>query len=208
MLTATVFLTTRVTKATEEDMSKLERLLKYLRGTRDLGLVLDGREGLGVLAWADASYAVHPDAKGHNGTIVRVGKCLVYAQSSKQKVVSRSSTESELIALHEAIPQVLWIRRFMLAQGYKIGATTVYQDNLSTMALAAKGKSTSVKTKHIAVRCFFVKSVVDAGEISLEHMPTANMLADMMTKPLQGELLRTGRKEVLGCFLCICDYAL
>jgi hypothetical protein len=208
MLTATVFLTTRVTKATDEDMGKLERLLKYLRGTKELGLVLDGREGLGVLAWADASYAVHPDAKGHNGTVVRVGKSLVYAQSSKQKVVSRSSTESELIALHEAIPQVLWIRRFMIAQGYKVGDTTVYQDNLSTMALAAKGKSTSVKTKHIAVRYFFVKSMVDAGEISLEHMPTANMLADMMTKPLQGELLKNSRKEVLGCYLCICDYAL
>ena len=50
--------------------------------------------------------------------------------------------------------------------------------------------------------------MVDAGEISLEHMPAANMLADMTTKPLQGELLRTGRKEVLGCFLCMCDYAL
>ena len=76
MLTATVFLTTRVTKATEEDMSKLERLPKYLRGTKDLGLVLDGREGLGMLAWVDASYAAHPDAKGHNGTIMRIGKSL------------------------------------------------------------------------------------------------------------------------------------
>ena len=134
MMTATVFLTTRVTKATEEDMNKLECLLKYLSGTRDIGLALDGREGLGVLAWADASYAVHPDAKGHNGTIVLDSKCLLYAQSSKQKVVSRSSTESELIALHEAIPQVMWIRRFMIAQGYKVGATTVYQDSMSNLS--------------------------------------------------------------------------
>ena len=105
MLVATVLLSTRVSKATKEDMSKLERLLKYLRGTRYLGLVLERRERLEVLAWADASYSVHPDAKGHHGTIVRVGKCLVYAQSSNQKVMSRSSIESELIVLHEAIPK-------------------------------------------------------------------------------------------------------
>ena len=61
--------------------------LKYLRGTRDLGLVLDGREGLGVLVWADASHAVHPDAKGHNGTIVRVGKCLVSGEGNQQCTV-------------------------------------------------------------------------------------------------------------------------
>ena len=72
ILTAVAFLTTRVTKATEEDDGKLLRVLKYLRGTQEIGLVLDGRQGITLEVFADASHAVHDDAKGHSGAIVRV----------------------------------------------------------------------------------------------------------------------------------------
>jgi hypothetical protein len=75
---------------------------------------------------------------------------------------------------------------------------TVYQDNMSTIALAAKGRSTSDRTRHIHIRYFFVKDRVDSGEVRIEYKPTKLMLADLLTKPLQGDLFRAMRKELLN----------
>ncbi len=77
-----------------------------------------------------------------------------------------------------------------------MGPADVFQDNHSTMALAAKGRSTSDRTRHIHIRYFFVKDRVDSGEVSVKYMPTKLMLADILTKPLQGELFRAMRQEL------------
>ena len=84
-----------------------------------------------------------------------------------------------------------------MAQGYFVGAIKVRQDNMSTIAFVRKRKSASHRTKHIAVRCFFIEEKVDEGEIKVEYTPTLQLLADMFTKPLQGELFRV----VLGCYV-------
>ena len=69
ILTAVAFLTASVTKATEEDDGKHLRVLNYLRGAPDVGLVLDGREGIALEVFPDASRALHDDAKGHSEAI-------------------------------------------------------------------------------------------------------------------------------------------
>jgi hypothetical protein len=74
ILTAMGFLTTRVTCPTEEDERKLLRVLKYLGGSRDLVLTLTGSKDMIVSSYIDASYAVHPDGKGHTGAVITVAK--------------------------------------------------------------------------------------------------------------------------------------
>ena len=74
----------------------------------------------------------------------------------------------------------------------------VFQDNLSTMALATKGRSTFERTRHVHIRYFFVKDRVDSGEVCIKYVPTKLMLADILTKPLQGDLFRAMRKELLN----------
>ena len=93
----------------------------------------------------------------------------------------------------------------MVAQGYSVGAVRVWQDNMSTIAFVKKGKSTSHRTKHIAVRYFFIKEKIEEGEIEVEYTPTLQMLADMFTKPLQGELFRVMRTKVLGVYVVYCN---
>ena len=61
---------------------------KHLRGSPDIGLVLGGREGIAQEAFADASYAVHDNAKGHSGAIVRLDNASLYARSTKKKLMS------------------------------------------------------------------------------------------------------------------------
>ena len=75
-----------------------------------------------------------------------------------------------------------------MAQGYFFGAIKVWQDNMSTIAFVKKRKSTSHRTKHIAVRYFFIKEKVDEGDIDVEYTLMLQMLANMFTKPLQVEL--------------------
>jgi hypothetical protein len=127
-----------------------------------------------------------------------LGKGAFYVQSSKQKIVSKSSTESELIAVSDGLSEVIWARNFLLNQGVRLGPAVVYQDNKSTMALMAKGRSTSSRTKHINIRYFFVKDRVESGEVVITYAPTEAMIADLLTKPLQGELFRRLRRSLLN----------
>jgi hypothetical protein len=68
------FLTTRVKGPDIDDWRKLCHLGKYLRSTRELPLIL-AADGTGVLSWyVDASFAVHPDMRGHTGGAMTMGR--------------------------------------------------------------------------------------------------------------------------------------
>jgi hypothetical protein len=79
-----------------------------------------------------------------------------------------------------------------------MGPATVYEDNMSTIKLAEKGRSTSERTRHISIRYFFIKQFLDSGEFEIEHCPTDLMLADLLTKPLQGIKFLAMRDKLLG----------
>ena len=187
ILTAVAFLTSRVQSPTQEDNKKLERVLKYLNGTRGMGIAL--RQTLDhPVAYVDASYGVHKDFKSQTGVFITLGQGPVYVASSKQRIIAKSSTEAELVALSDATSQILWTRNFYLHQ---VGGTrpppptTIYEDNMSTIAMIKSGMQNQ-RTKHINIRYFFLKDRQDAQEVSLRYMETAHMIADIFTKPLQG----------------------
>ena len=108
-------------KPTEQDMDKLDRVLRYVNCTRSLWLSLLAGDDYGIEAYIDASYGVHPDGKGHTGVCITLGTGFFYVQSAKQKLVSKSSTEAELIGISDGLSMVLWARNFMLAQGISVG---------------------------------------------------------------------------------------
>jgi hypothetical protein len=78
---------------------------------------------------------------------------------------------------------------------------TIYQDNMSAIALIKKGRSTSARTRHIAIRYFFIKDREDGREVTVRHIGTDDIAADGLTKPLQGESFRRSRKKLLGGML-------
>lgn len=198
LLLATSFLASRVKDPREEDQKKLARMLRYLEGTKHLGIVLEANKPIQLTAYVDASYAVHDNFKSQTGGIISLGRGPVFANSSKQKLVSKSSTEAELIGVSDVLSHVLWARDFLLEQGHEIGSAKLYQDNTSTILLAQKGLSSSGKTRHVGVRYFFIKDRIDAGEVVVSHVSTTEMIADVLTKPLQGNLFRTLREHLLN----------
>ena len=197
--TPVAFMTTRVKAPDKDDYKKLTRVVKYLRGTPKLYLTLEADNTHIVKWWIDASFAVHKDMKSHTGGTMSLGKGSAYSASTRQKLNTKSSTEAELVGVNDLMPQVLWTRYFLEAQGYGVKDAKLYQDNQSTMLLAKNGRASSGKrTRHINIRYFFVADRVKSGEVSIDYCPTGEMVGDFFTKPLQGILFRKFRATILN----------
>jgi len=198
ILLAVVFLASRVNNPNTDDEKKFHRVLKYLNGTQDLTLILSPDSVMSLSAYIDAAYGVHHDFRGHTGCVITIGSGALYVKSNKQKLTAKSSTEAELIALSDALSQVIWSRNFLEDLGHKMEPATILQDNLSTIAMVKNGSPTSHRTRHINIRFFFAKDRVDQGEIKIEYCPTQEMMADLFTKPLQGALFVKLRNAMMG----------
>ena len=132
-----------------------------------------------------------------------LGTGCVYSTSHKQKLSTRSSTESEVVGVYDVLVLMLWTNNFLRAQGYVVDDTVLYQDNKSAILLEENGKSSSSKrTRHMKIRYFFIKDQVDSKEIRVEYCPTKEMLGDFFTKPTQGRLFQWQRDHIMGLDDC------
>jgi hypothetical protein len=200
LITANTFLVTRVGKATEEDWEKLMRVGRYLNGTKRMGIRYSFHFGsvIELFASIDASFAIHQDGKSQSAIVICVGNGPVFVRCHKQKIVTKSSHEAELVSASDGGSQVIWSRDFVIGQGYDLPPTVIYQDNMGTIASIKKGKAASTASRHVHVRYFWMKDRIDSGEINVEYMPTDEMIADMLTKPLQGEKFRMLRAKLMN----------
>ncbi len=183
-LAAVAFLTARVHEVDEDDMGKLRRLIGYLRATQNRGIMLRIGDNVAVCAYTDASYMVHKSSgKSHTGCAIVLGYARVLAaRSSKQKIVTKFSTEAELVGLSDSTTHAIHLRNFVIARGYSVGPTVIYQDNLSCMVLMKRGGPGSGRSKHIGIRHFWVAERVAAEEVVIEHLRTDQMFANALTK--------------------------
>ena len=110
----------------------------------------------GVLKWMPGgSHGVHPNMLGHTGGGLCMGRGYPISTSTKQKLNTCSSTESEIIGVSDCMPSILWTRLFLEAQGYDVTNNIIYKYNKSAILLEKNGKASSGKlTKHINMRYF------------------------------------------------------
>ena len=122
-----------------------------------------------------------------------MGKGAAISSSNVMKLNTQSSTETELISLHDKLPDVMWTGYFVECQGYDIDKCVIFQDNMSSLSLEKNGRISSFdRTKHIEAKYFLIKDYYKLGEIDLRYCPTDVMWADILTltKPLQGQKFR------------------
>ena len=189
-------------KSTQEDMYKLSRCIEYLRNSFEEGrrgvVVKTTRKDLNVEAYIDAAYGTHiVNGKSQTGCCITVGDARIFYYSGKQSIVAKSSTEAELIGLSDLANQVVHVDRIIKEMGYGKKAPTIFQDNESTITLIKKGKSSSMRSRHINIRYFWLHDLDRHGEVKVEYLPTAQMgPANILTKTLQGCQYRTERFDV------------
>jgi len=194
------FLTTRVQVPTKDDWHKLTRLMSFIKNTADDVRTIGADDLHHLLTLIDSAHAVHEkDMRGHTGSVSTMGTGVLDTKSSKQKMNTRSSTETEFVGTSEALPKTIFRCFFMEAQGYKIKYNVLGKDNESEIKLLKNGRdSCTWNSKHIAIKYFWVTDRIKDGQIIVEHCPTDQMIGDYMSKPVQGSLFKTFRSVIMG----------
>ena len=106
-------LCTRIKNLMSGDWEKLKRLMKYLNGMRKKKIVLSARN-LQVIKWfVDASFAVHLDFKSHTRAAMTIEQGAIQNMTRKQKLVTKSSTDAELVVTGDMSVLILWTELFM-----------------------------------------------------------------------------------------------
>jgi hypothetical protein len=194
--TSIAFLTTRVREPDKDDWTKLVHLMRYIRGTHTMPLILSAN-GSGILKWwVDASFTVHPNMREHSGGGLYLGRGFPIVSSTKQKLNTRSSTETEIVGADDFMPAICCTRYFTKAQGYGVKENVLFQDNKSSILLEKNGKASS--SKRINIRYFFITDRVSKEEVLVVCCPMGDMIGDYVTKPLKGALFRKFRDQIMG----------
>lgn len=165
----------------------VKHVLRYLRGTVDYKLTygLKGNSKLLFDGYCDSDWGSNvDDCRSVTGYVFMLGGGAVSWQSKKQPTVALSSVEAEYMAATQATKEALWWRKFLQGVGIQVHPTTViHSDSQGSIALS-KNPEHHARSKHIDIRHHFVREQVVSGTISLQYVPTEDMLADVMTKPL------------------------
>ena len=155
----------------------------YLKGTASLRMVMSG-DDFSLKIYADASYGIHHDGRSHSGIVINIGTDPIFVRSVKQQCVSLSSTEAEIIALVDALSYLEWIERiFKELRIVHTGPVEVFQDNQSAIHMITK-EFKFKRTKHMTVRVYYARKLVEDKRIVLQYLPSEEMPADLLTKSL------------------------
>ncbi|CAI5990602.1 unnamed protein product [Closterium sp. NIES-64] len=175
-------------KPVAENQLDLERALQYFISTPDIGLSYSTMTAtsFNLNGYVDADHAADPaNRRSRTGFVFRLEPTgPISWNSQKQELVALSSAEAEYIATTAAVREGLYLQE--LLQEAKIPTSPTFRlhcDNQSAIKIANKPGFVN-RTKHIALRYFFVKDEIDQGKVDLAYCPTTEMAADFLTKRL------------------------
>ena len=167
------------------------RLIRYLKGTEDYAITYQAGENntVKLQGYCDADYAGDiDDRRSISGHIFFLGGGPVSWSSTKQRCVSTSTAESEYIALTDAAKQAVWIRGLLrelnLTEYLSPSlAAPIFSDNQACISIA-KDPVAHRRTKHFDIRYHYIRELVSSGKVTVDYINTADMIADVLTKPL------------------------
>jgi len=181
----------------EPHLAALKRILRYVRGTLHLGLLLRPSPATDLVVYTDADWAGCPDTrKSTSGYAVFLGDNLVSWSSKRQNTVSRSSAEAEYRAVANGVAEASWLRQLLLELHAPLQqATLVYCDNISVVYMSSNPVQHQ-RTKQIKIDLHFVREKVAAGHVHVLHVPTSSQYADIFTKGLPSSVFTEFRSSL------------
>lgn len=185
----------------EEHWTAAKRVLRYLKGTRNLGIKFgqSDRDDPGLTGYCDADWAGDKDTRRSTTAYIFKldGGCISWS-SRLQPTVALSTAEAEYMAACAAVQEAMYLRQLLSDLGWSMdGPIKIKEDNQGCIALS-ENPVHHKRTKHIDIKYHFVREKVLSGEIVLEHVATEHQLADLLTKPLERVRVEKLRTHVLG----------
>lgn len=161
----------------------IKRVLRYLRGTVNTGLVLGGHP-LDLVCYSDSDWGGDLNTrKSTTGYVIMLGNGCVAWRSALQRSVAGSTMEAEYIAMSDAIRTLTTVRYILRdLYGTEPKPTPVFCDNASATAMA---KSPFVASRHVAVRQAIVQESVEKDQVKIERVNSMDNYADLLTKALE-----------------------
>ena len=160
-------------------------VLRYLKGTANTGLFYPSQNSLQLFACTDADWGTcKHSARSLTGYCVFLGSSLVSWKTKKQKTVAKSSAEAEYRSMSATTSELEWLHS--LLQDFHIDIPlpiTMFCDNKAAQHIA-QNPVFYEGTKHLRIDCHYTRDKVLEGFLQTSHVPSAERLADLMTKPL------------------------
>jgi len=181
----------------EPHLAALKRILRYVRGTLHMGLLVRPSTALDLVVYSDADWAGCPDTrKSTSGYAVFLGDNLVSWSSKRQNTVSRSSAEAEYRAVANAVAEASWLRQLLSELHSPLRKKTlVYCDNISAVYMSSNPIQHQ-RTKHVEIDLHFVRERVALGDVHVLHVPTTSQFADIFTKGLPSSVFTEFRSSL------------
>jgi hypothetical protein len=184
----------------ETHLMAAKRIMRYIRGTIDLGIWYKKGNQAELIAYSDSDYGGDvDDRKSTSGYVFMLGSGAVSWSSRKQPIVTLSTTEAEFIAAAHCVCQGIWLKRILECIGLKQNkCLPVFCDNSSTIKLS-KNPVLHGRSKHIDIRFHFLRNLSCDGTIKLVHCASQDQLADIMTKTLKLDVFERLRSRLGVC---------
>lgn len=160
--------------------------MKYLKGSLEYKLRYNKDSDSNITGYSDADWANDPDTrKSVTGAIFVTNGGAISWLSKRQRTVALSTVEAEYIALSTACQEALWLKELQreLNPEMEKRPIQIYSDNNGAISLC-KNACVSQRSKHIDVRYHFIKENVRNGKLTVKHIASEEMIADMLTKAL------------------------
>jgi hypothetical protein len=194
---------------TAADVQHAKRVLRYIAGTLDHGIMytneawkppgaIDSISPITPMGFSDSDWAGNTDDRtSTTGSIVFLAGGPVSWKSKQQRIQALSSAEAEYIAIGETAKDVMYVRNTMIKMGIIIdGPTEIKTDSTAAMGIATRPglRDTS---KHIQLRHHWVRKLINEKQVKLTKVDTKRNAADMLTKALPVDLFERHRDVVV-----------
>jgi hypothetical protein len=181
-------------------LTAMKRILHYLQGTSDYGLLLRRSSSSDLIVYTDADWVGCPDTRrSMSGYAVFLGDNLVSWSAKRQTIVSRSNAEAEYRAVANGVAESTWLRQLLHEfQTPSSQCTLVYCDNISVVYLSTNPVQHQ-RTKHVEIDLHFVREKIAIGQVRTLHVSTTLQFVDIFTKRLPSSVFNEFRSSLNIC---------
>lgn len=120
-------------------------------------------------------------------TVSQQQDIVFFSEAISYRICQRSNQllryRRQNIAATETMRELMWLRQLLNSFGYHIDTPTLYCDSQPAIAIA-NTTGYHGRSKHLDVKYKYLAEVVANNEVRMAYVPTADMVADALTKPL------------------------